>query len=240
MTDLSGIGSNKTFKTGLAPGAPYYYVSAHLDLSGVIVPQGGITYYFNKDNNLGYMLTPLTPAIGYEQYHKFHMIDENAVIGEVVLYSNPDLVEGAVGLGNSLYFRVGGAKSTTDPVEEEDVWGGVTGFVPGDVLVSDINTGSVCCFGHEGGGVDEDKKFLAVTIYEDLSPSEAPATSVAPVPEPVPTPVPTPEDQPVIVESRSQRLVARKSKVKTARVVVPPSIPSGSLYVVVKVYPKFQ
>jgi hypothetical protein len=240
MTDLSGIGSNKTFKTGLAPGAPYYYISAHLDLSGVVVPQGGITYYFNKDNNLGYMLTPLTAGIGYEQYHKFHMIDENAVIGEIVLYSNPDLVEGSVAPGNTLFFRVGGAETTTDDVKSDDVWGGPTGFVPSAVSVQDINTGSVCYFGHEGGGVDEDKKFLAVTIYEGLLPVAVGDDEPVPVgdDEPVFVPEPVVEDEPVIVEtSRSQRAIKRSAK---ARAVVPPSISSGILNVVVKVYPKYQ
>jgi hypothetical protein len=234
MTDLSGIGSNKTFKTGLAPGAPYYYISAHLDLSGVIVPSGGITYYFNKDNNLGYLLTPFTAGVGYEDYHKFHMIDENAVIGEVVLYSNPDLVEGTIPVGDALKLRVGGALDTSSPVLAPDTWGGVTGFVPGLVGVSDVNTASVCYFGHEGGGVAEDKKFLAVSIsLEDIIPL-APASGDAPAP----APVDAPEDEPVIVEApRSQRALKRS---RAPRVIVPPTIASGSLHVVVKVYPKYQ
>lgn len=235
MTDLSGIGSNKTFKTGLAPGAPYYYISAHLDLSGVIVPEGGVTYYFNKDNNMSYMLTPFTAGLGYESYHKFHMIDENAVIGEVVAYSNPNLANGTVGVGNELRFRIGGAMDTTSPVLSPDTWGGATGFNAGSVNVADVNTGSVCYFGHEGGGANEDKKFLAVTITEEellLAPGSEPAPEA---PADAPAPV---DDDIVIVEApRSQRAL---KKAKALRVATPPSIASGSLYIVVKVYPKYQ
>jgi hypothetical protein len=234
MTDLSGIGSNKTFKTGLAPGAPYYYISAHLDLSGIIVPQGGITYYFNKDNNLGYMLTPLTPGIGYEEYRKFHMIDENAVIGEVVLYSNPDLIQGNVTPGFQLAFKVGGAESTVDEVNVLDVWGGPTGFTPEKVNVADVNTGSVCYFGHDGGGVAQDKKFLAVTIFEDAILLAEPESEIFQNGSDEPVIIP---DEPVVVESRSVRGTRRN---KNVRVIALPSISSGSLHVVVKVYPKYQ
>jgi hypothetical protein len=240
MTDLSGIGSNKTFKTGLAPGAPYYYISAHLDLSGAIVPeQGSLTYYFNKDNSLGYLLTPLTPGLGYEQYHKFHMIDENAVIGEVVLYSNPDLVEGTIPSGYELKYRVGGALDTTSAVLTPDTWGGPTGFSADAVNSADINTGSVCYFGHEGGGEDEDKKYLAISLSLEelvdpenpLVPNAAPSESSAMIPE---------GEAPVIIVDENPRSLRAAKKAKALRQVIPPSIASGSVYVVVKVYPKYQ
>jgi len=230
MTDLSGIGNNKTFKTGLDQSPPYYYVSAHLDLGGVIVPSGGITYYFNKDNNVGYLLTALTPGIGYEDYHKFHMIDENAVIGEVVIFSNPDLVEGTVTVGREIKFRIGGAETTTDPVLAPDTWGGVTGFSPGLVGVSDVNTGSICYFGHEGGGVAEDKKFLAITITEELIPGTPVLDEIIPS-------VPF-EDDPIIVDA--PRALRAQKKAKSVRVITPPSIASGNLNVVIKVFPKYQ
>lgn len=239
MTDLSGIGSNKTFKTGVLPGAPYYYISAHLDLSNVVVPaQGSITYYFNKDNSLGYLLTPLSLGVGYDEYHKFHLIDSNSVIGEVVVYSNPDLVAGSGILpGNGLRFRVGGALDTVSPVEAGDEWAGETGFSSGPVTIADVNTGSVCYFGHEGGGSTEDKQYLAVSIYqEDVEAPQAPVPEAAPAPE-----APADEESPVVVvdESRSLR-AARKAKDRSVRQVVSPSIASGSLHVVVKVYPKYQ
>ena len=162
------------------------------------------------------------------------MIDENAVIGEVVLYSNPDLIAGTVTPGTELKFRVGGALDTSSPVLAPDTWGGLTGFLPGLVGVSDVNTASVCYFGHEGGGVAEDKKFLAVTISEELIPILAPASD-SPAPD---ASAPAPEDEPVIVEApRSQRAL---KKARAPRVVIPPSIASGSLHVVVKVYPKYQ
>ena len=238
MTDLSGIGSNKTFKTGVLPGAPYYYISAHLDLSNVVVPaQGEITYYFNKDNSLGYLLTPLSAGVGYDEYHKFHLIDSNSVIGEVVVYSNPDLVLGSGILpGNGIEFRVGGALDTVSPVLSGDEWAGQTGFASGPVNIADINTGSVCYFGHEGGGSTEDKQYLAVSIYQ----YDVEAPNAAPESAPVPD-APAEEESPVVIvdESRSLR-AARKAKAKNVRQVVSPSIASGSLHVVVKVYPKYQ
>jgi|688.fasta_scaffold174294_3 hypothetical protein len=237
MTDLSGIGSNKTFKTGLAPGAPYYYISAHLDLSGAIVPSSGsLTYYFNKDNSLGYQLTPFTAGLGYEQYHKFHMIDENAVIGEVALYSNPDLVAGTVPAGQQVVFRVGGALDTASPVNAPDTWGGPTGFVAGTVNSADINTGSVCYFGHEGGGAAEDKKYLAISMSLAVIPPTGSADpEVAPEVEPEPQ-----GEEPVVIIDENPRSLRATKKAKALRLVVPPSIASGSVYVVVKVYPKYQ
>lgn len=234
MTDLSGIGSNKTFKTGLAPGAPYYYISAHLDLSGAIVPEeGSLTYYFNKDNNLGYLITPLTAGLGYEQYHKFHMIDENAVIGEVVLYSNPDLVAGTVPAGYQVVFRVGGALDTVSDVLASDTWGGPTGFSAGLVNSDDINTGSVCYFGHEGGGDGEDKKYLAISMsLEEVGDAPAPAPEAAPEAAPA--------EEPVVIVDENPRSLRAAKKARALRQVIPPSIASGSVHVVVKVYPKYQ
>ena len=233
MTDLSGIANNKTFKTGLVPNAPYYYISAHLDLSGVVIPSEGITYYFNKDNNMEYLLTPFTTGIGYEDYHKFHMIDENAVIGEVVLYSNPDLVQGTVSVGKELKFRVGGAETTSDPVLAFDTWGGLTGFAPGLVGIPDINTGVVCYFGHEGGGVMENKKYLAVTLTQELIGTLTDEPIFIPEIEPNPS-----DDEPLILDA--PRALRKLKKTKSSRVVVPPSITSGSIDIIVKVCSKYQ
>lgn len=286
MTDLSGIGSNLTFTNGVPPKAPYYYITAHLDLSGakVVDQEGTLTYYFNRDNNLNYLNSQS------EGYYGFYQIDSNAVIGDVVLYSNPDFVEN-VPRG----YEVGGAELdplVLDPELAQPVqvlWGGPTGFTSGPVSAADINTGVVCFYGHEGGHEPQDlqavneNRYLAVSI-----------TTSPPVDEPiliqeaqeelivineevvnqeqsdlgilesayqeqfdlgllesarsakrnaqdlakaiVHGKVVKPEDSHNILEQlRGQK---KQAKARAPRVVVDPDIISGTLYVVVKVYPK--
>jgi hypothetical protein len=220
MTDLTGIGQNLTFSNALAPKAPYYYISAHLDLSGTVVPSANLTYYFNKDNNLDY----LNPLLA-DSYHNFHTIDANAVIGDVVLFSNPDL--NADGIG----FQVGGAIFGEDV---HAIWGGPTGYTAGEVTADDVNTGVICYYGHEGGhNVEEDPsngmdhKYLAVTLIDNrgVKRNNKPFARSA-------------EDQPVIVDETLASIRSRKRK--QVRSVVTPDIASGTLYVVIKVYPKSQ
>jgi hypothetical protein len=224
MTDLSGIGYNLTYTNAVAAKAPYYYISAHLDLAGVILPQqesDGITYYFNKDNNLDY----LNPLLS-ESYHNFHTIDANAVIGDVVLFSNPDLVASAP---EDVEFVVGGA-IFGEPVSA--VWGGPTGYTAGPVGVADINTGVICYYGHEGGHDPEndpsnqmDQKYLAVTIR----PSGGASRAAAPAAD-------SNKEAPVIVDEMLASIRARKRK--QTRQIVNPDISSGKLHVIIKVYPK--
>lgn len=260
MTDLSGIGSNLTFTNGIPPKAPYYYITAHLDLSGVYIGENeSLTYYFNKDNNLSYLDSLVSP-----NYHNFHLIDSNAVIGDVVLYSNPDLV---LGESAALLFDVGGAvfdpavvqPALVDPVSA--VWGGPTGFSSGSVSAADINTGVICYYGHEGGhdpsAHDSDvneHRYLAVTISYDPD-----ALAKGAVDEKVDASksVDSLESSRAAQRKRDAvkqllnggkinvdshevlgALQSQKNRKKRLRTVINPDISSGSLYVVVKVYPK--
>lgn len=266
MTDLSGIGSNLTFTTGIPPKAPYYYVSAYLDLSGVKLPDAQnpkLTYYFNRDNNLNY-LNPLAPA-----YNGFHIINDNAVIGDVVVYSNPDLVEEGIG---ALQYEIGGAifdPEVLDPALVDPVsvlWAGPTGFTPGALGKEDISTGVICYYGHEGGHepgeilITNEKRYLAITIGPDDRDIVPPFVdeNIIEAKNDEPAPLDSlessrslnrqkealnnsiqhgkliPEHQ-LLEQIRSQKL---KSKKRNARVVVDPDITSGTVYVVVKVYPK--
>lgn len=262
MTDLSGIGSNMTFTNGVPPKAPYYYITAHLDLSGTYLGENeSLTYYFNKDNNMVYL-----DSLMSANYHNFHLIDSTSVIGDVVLYSNPDLVVGE----NPVVFEVGGAifdpdvvqPSLVDPVTA--VWGGPTGFSSGLVDSADINTGVICYYGHEGGhdpavhdsDINE-HRYLAVTIKPDpralvknLESGEKKEDEAV-------------ADKDSLVSSRAANrkkdairslfkdgkiavdshevlgaLQSQKNRKKRMRQVLNPDIASGTLYVVVKIYPK--
>jgi hypothetical protein len=215
MTDLSGIDSNKVFRNALPPSAPYYYIRASLDLAGLVLDEPNedievphITLYFNRDNNYDY----LDPK---NDYHGFHVIESNGVIGDVVVYSNSDLVSNKV-----LEFEVGGAVDVESPVSV--VWGGQTGFVSGGLNVNDINNGQVCYYGHEGGhrlsadNPDSNlRRYLAVTIYDNSqvnAPNEPEVESVR-----------------SLYKSRRQRLLRQLEDY---------AVDSGALHVIVKVYPK--
>jgi hypothetical protein len=215
MTDLSGIDSNKVFGNALLPSAPYYYVQASLDLAGLVLNEPNeeievphITLYFNRDNNYDY----LTPKDGY---HGLHVVESNSVIGDVVVYSNSELVS-----NKELEFEVGGAVDTESPVSV--VWGGQTGFTSGGLNVSDINNGQVCYYGHEGGhklSVDDpdsnERRYLAVTIYDNTQ-NASPQVEVDSV-----------RSQ---HKSRRQRLLRQLEDY---------AVDSGVLHVTIKVYPKY-
>lgn len=261
--DLSGIGSNLTFTNGVAPSAPYYYITSHLDLSGVKLPSGQdpkLTYYFNRDNNLSYLKTDVP-------YYGWHTIDANAVIGDVVLYTNPDLVE-----SQTLNYEIGGAIFDPDVLEPElvepvsAIWGGRTGFTSGPVDSDDLKSGVICFYGHEGGhepnevDVIHDKRHLAITIrtgtvtldQQELKQDEELLVVPEENAEPIPLESARHKDRTLkehaeavqkgrVVQHellnslRSLKSVAKK---RAPRVVVNPDISSGTIFVVIKVYPK--
>jgi hypothetical protein len=249
-----------TFSNGIPPKAPYYYISAHLDLSGVHLGQNeSLTYYFNGDNSLVYLDSLVSP-----NYHNYHMIGSNAVIGDVVLYSNPDLV---LGEGADLEFDIGGAEFDPDNIQPESaapveaVWAGPTGFASGPVNAADINTGVVCFYGHEGGhdplahASDVDKyRYLAVSIHTgrglgNLNNAEEEKKEES-VPESLESSraVQRKEDAKAQLTKNGKVLAshevldslrANKSRrPRKFRQVLNPDIVSGTLFVVVKVYPK--
>lgn len=160
--NFSGFGINKVFKTGVDPKKPYYYISASLDLTGAV--QGG-TYYFNTDNNFNYS--------NVRDYSNFITIDENCVIAEVCVYSDPEIVisSDAEDAGYEPYFAIGGSKGPVEgPQDPVQVWwaapapsgswsppytidsGDPNPFYNGFPLsIDEVNQGPVNYFGHEGG-----------------------------------------------------------------------------------------
>lgn len=163
---------NQTFKTGTEPKAPYYYITASLDLTGCT----NGTYYFNAENSLSYANDP--------NFSKFIIVNENVVISEVAVYTNPALVLNEE--VKECAFTIGGAANhSTSPVvvpwaAPAETPPGVPPAFSGEALTADqLNAGSVNYFGHEGGhfpyfynGVADDPshdyRFLAITIDSDL------------------------------------------------------------------------
>lgn len=264
--NLSGNGINQTFKTGMEPKAPYYYVTASLDLTGLAYG----TYYFNFDNDFAYASDP--------NYHKFVSIDENVMLSEVTVYTNPPLET-----DSTVVFRVGGAANTVGAPVQID-WAAPAGYGPvappgysGSMLsAEELNAGSVNYFGHEGGHfpyfTDNEMKedlsnayrFLAITLEpaEDATKNAASVSPAAPAAAAAP---PAPEDLLSRLAARvkavrypksltlsgqpSSELTAR-SKGATQRKItrrVPRSLPAGPgvidqgrVTVILKVYPKDQ
>jgi hypothetical protein len=237
MTDLTGSDSNSVFKSNAQPVQPYYYISAHLDISGM---QLGQTFYFNKDNNLSY-LDPKKDNDG--GYYNYWLIDSNAVIGDVVVYSNPGLLEGTNIQPDDAYIWIGGADSMdgypTGPVLQP--WAGKTGFSAGPLSVNDVNSANVCYFGHEGGHDifdDEDselhdKKVLAISLM--TSPLDSPVSLSTTDGKSVSQSVAL--DRNKLPAKHSRSALRKLRQVKQVQDV---DIESGTVYVVVKVYPKFQ
>jgi len=89
MSNLSGIGDNKTYRGSLPPREPYYYIRANLDLSGQSANDK--VYYFNRDNSFAYTDARKFAYPNPDSYPGYYMIEDNAVIGEVAVYSNPDI-----------------------------------------------------------------------------------------------------------------------------------------------------
>lgn len=193
MSNLSGFGDNKTYRSTLPPADPYFYITANLDLTGLEVGQVedlNYLYYFNKENNFNYLKDP-------SNYGGYYMLDDNMVIGEVTVYCNPE-VQYEFGNLSNLRFEVGGAYKPSialAPVlvndDSVDVWSGPTGNVPGSITNSELLNAQVCYYGrepeHPHPNVDnrptESRKYLVLNVrYQQ--PITAPAS--APVSEPAP------------------------------------------------------
>jgi hypothetical protein len=231
-----------------------------LDLSGVHLGENeSLTYYFNSDNNLVYLDSLVSP-----NYHNYHMIGSNAVIGDVVVYSNPDLV---LGEGAEIDFDIGGADFDPDNIQPETaspveaVWAGPTGFSSGPINAADINTGVVCFYGHEGGhdpnqhDSDVDTyRYLAISIHSGRSLGAKGNAGEEKKEESVPESLESSraaqrkEDALAqltkhgkVVPSHEVLDSLRANKFKRPRKlrqILNPDIVSGTVFVVVKVYPK--
>jgi hypothetical protein len=239
---MSGTNSNKVFHTDLQSIQPYYYIIAHLNLDGAEVGAlpNNYVYFFNVENNFNYLNPALYPD-GPDSYPGFYPIDEQSVIGEVVVYSIPDLKYTYNGNTLSdLDFFVGGAylPSISESVAEPlDVWGGPTGNVPGPIQGNLIQTAQVCRYGREPQNpdpyekVNQTRKFLALNIRQHLQGN--------------PTTQHNQRNQPKTVlgkiKSIYKSIRSRGKAPKQIRSFLnEDALDSGVLYVVVKIYPKFQ
>lgn len=202
---------NRTFKADSSSAAPYYYVRASLDLAGAV--DGGV-YYFNHDNNFNYA--------SVREYNNYVVIDENSIIGEVVVYSNNDFV--AADAENAPEFAIGGAAHPSVGGGVQVRWAAPAGSTPGlgaDLTMNEVNAGSVHLYGHEGGHWPYNQpnantyKFLAVEVNPgQLAPQAGRDLTRS--------------------EKRKIRRIGRSLPVGNL------AVEEGKLTVVLKVYPKFQ
>lgn len=255
--NFSGGADNRAFRTGAEPGAPYYYISAWLNLvglhTGAITETDPYIFYFNRENNFNYLNSALHPNI--DEYGGYYPIDTDSVIGEVTVYTNPSIIyEGNI---LDLNFEVGGVykpsialDQTLSPADlllahSMDVWGGPTGYVPGSITVAELEDGQVCYYGREpedpqlnpenDAGLEfGSRRYLAlkfVPIQIGNASSDAPAQrSARPIPRTYRPRKPVSRNP---IQPLKQRVVDRQ-----VRVVADPLIEVGKFHVVVKVYPK--
>lgn len=162
--DFSGHGDNLLFRTNAAPGEPYYYISAQLNLAGKGVSNK--VYYFTKHNDFSY----LSFRPGPDSYGAYHKLDENSVIAEVTAYCSPDFAYSG-NLAN-LSFRIGGVDKPSVVLAQAnpaiEVWGGPSGNSPGPLSADELEDAQSCLFGSEPNG---DKKYFAVKLMDTVAPS---------------------------------------------------------------------
>jgi hypothetical protein len=94
MSNLSGIGDNKTYRGSLPPREPYYYIRANLELAGQEANSTKL-FYFNKENSFAYANTHKFAYPNPDAYPGYYLLDEHSVIGEVAVYDNPELASAA-------------------------------------------------------------------------------------------------------------------------------------------------
>lgn len=234
MSNVSGIEDNKTFRTGITTKDPYYYINASLDLTGLEVGAAptNYIYYFNVDNNFDYLSSTLYPE-GADSYPGFYPIEDNSVIGEIVVYTNPDVQYTYGGATPAdLDFEIGGAylpslaESSLTPM---DVWAGPTGNTPGPISGNQLKVAQVCHYGKEpqnpiASPLTESRKFLALNVYVGglLARSSQRETVLGEV------------------KSVSKVVQSRGKAIKVIRDTLTGDVlTGGKITVVVKVYPKF-
>ena len=167
--NYNGKPNNKAFKPVQVNKDQYYYISAQINLAGL---ESNDVYYFNKENNLTYMDSMKVPYP--DEYGKYYTIDEHSVIGEVVVYSNPDIVYS--GDLSNIFLAVGGVYKpsvTLNTDNSMDIWGGPTGNIPGSITIDDIKLAQICYNGsvplqpmHMDYG---SRKYLALKILDSQS-----------------------------------------------------------------------
>jgi len=242
---------NKTFQAVSTGNEPYYYISAHLDLTGLytgsIESSNPYIVYFNKENNYNYLDTTLHPNV--DEYGGFYPLDDNSVIGEITVFANPDLEY--TGVLNTLEFDIGGAYKPSvaldaSPVnvsvrQSLDLWGGPTGNTSGPITAFQLENAQVCHYGSEpqepitSPVYDANwgtRKFLAIKYRIGNVSVETSERSKF-------------KKAKKLVKKIKEKFKKRKMfLLKQSRnfKVVPgqDEFENGKVYVVVKVYPKFQ
>jgi hypothetical protein len=171
--NLSGIGINKTFRTIIPPGSPYFYINASLDLANAVYDG---TYYFNLENNYNYAKSP-------SSYGQYHIFNDNVIISEVVVKTNPNVLTVD---DEKTFFEIGGAADFSSPVSV--LWAAPAAFGPYTyppavvgqpyfngfpLSEAELNAGSVNYFGHEAGHFPYFKKYNQSTglLVDDASKS---------------------------------------------------------------------
>lgn len=222
MTDLSGKDSNRAFRAISTNGEPYYYITSSIDVSDLEVNSDSI-YYFTRDNSFSYLDKKL--YANPSEYGGYYMIDSNSIIGEITVYSSPD-IEYSYGDLEDLNFSIGGAYNPEIALTGQnttlDIWAGPTGNVPDPIGTEQLHYGQICYYGRapESPGVDPDdasisRKFLALKIEDNRSVGTA------------------------VAAKSTKPKVIRKRKNKLTRQLGFNLLDSGKIYVVIKVYPKF-
>jgi hypothetical protein len=220
------LNTNQTFQSSSSENEPYYTISAQLDLTQ-LGPETII--YFNRENNRQYLNLP-----NPDEYGGFYTIDQQSVIGEVVVYSNPDLVYS--GLLSELEFQIGGAYKPSVTMDSSifnithrqsiDIWGGPTGNHPSPITASQLYSAQVCHYGRTPefptSAVYEPewgiRKYLALKCT--LNPDQ-------------PRLQRSPEHQVRWMRKRAQMREWLGSRDLN-------QLSKGQIYVVIKVYPKFE
>lgn len=162
--------ANRTARSNLQPERPYYYVNANLDLSGMV---NGDTLYFNRDNSTAYLNDRF--------YNRFITIDENCIIGDVLIRTEP-YIQTFAETANGPLFTIGGAETIETPVVVP--YAASSGFGPkippqfsgASLRTNQMNTNPNNYFGHTAArfpyGQDNSGnpntntkyKFLAITL----------------------------------------------------------------------------
>lgn len=256
--NFAGLQNNTAFKATSKPDHPYYYISAHLDLTGLhtgqIIETDPYIFYFNKENNFNYLDSRIHPNI--DEYGGFYPIDDDALISEVVVYANPSIIyEGNI---VDLNFEVGGVYKPSIALREDlspadlllahsmDVWGGPTGNIPGQISVAQLEDGQACYYGKEpqdpqpnppndANLVYGSRRYLAlrfvpfIPVTSDNKEVEV-KHSARPIPRNFRPKKPT---EPKGIQK--QKFAVQNRQI---RVVIDPLIKTGTFHVVVKILPK--
>jgi hypothetical protein len=177
MSNVSGIEDNRVFRANFEKGELYYYIDAQLNLSGEVIPvyqpsSAGKyrVYYFNVENNLNYLKVP-----NKDEYSGFIKVEPNAVIGDVVVYLNPD-----GDIDPDVRFEIGGIYKPSIEMNYSllndyiDLWAGPTGNVPGEIFAGEAQDAQVCQYNQSPVGFlnsgpyqSSPIKYLGLIVYNE-------------------------------------------------------------------------